>query len=150
MIEIVITNYFVKYLDPPEPLELSLEPDLGYPPPDPPFKTTVIHTFHPFLLFTLSRNQYIHTFTYSTPLHVPKFWDQIPSTDFRRRRRPFLPFTTEVIPQRLSTNVQVHQNLVKKQVLNLFAFFPPFPVESPQRTSLLLFWILGRILMDFL
>ena len=26
----------------PEPLELSLGPDLGYPPPDPPFKTTVL------------------------------------------------------------------------------------------------------------
>ena len=32
---------FGEHLDPPEPLELSLEPDLGYPPPDPLFKTTV-------------------------------------------------------------------------------------------------------------
>ena len=28
-------------MDPSQPLELSLEPDLGYPPPDPLFKTTV-------------------------------------------------------------------------------------------------------------
>ena len=40
MIKIVITNYLVNiYIDPPEPLRL--EPDLGYPPPDPLFKTTV-------------------------------------------------------------------------------------------------------------
>ena len=32
---------FVEHLDPPEPLELSFEPALGYPPPDPLFKTTV-------------------------------------------------------------------------------------------------------------
>ena len=32
---------FGEHLDPSEPLELSLEPDLGYPPPDPLFKTTV-------------------------------------------------------------------------------------------------------------
>ena len=32
---------FGEHLDPPEPLELSLEPALGYHPPDPLFKTTV-------------------------------------------------------------------------------------------------------------
>ena len=33
---------FGEPLDPPEPLELSLEPDLGYPRPDPPFKATLM------------------------------------------------------------------------------------------------------------
>ena len=32
---------FGEHLDAPEPLELSSQPDLGYPPPDPLFKTTV-------------------------------------------------------------------------------------------------------------
>ena len=45
MINFLIQNsdnqLFGQHLDPPEPLELSLEPDLGYPPPDPLFKTTV-------------------------------------------------------------------------------------------------------------
>ena len=31
-----------RHLDPSEPLELSLKPDLGYPPPDPLFKATVL------------------------------------------------------------------------------------------------------------
>ena len=38
---------FGEHQDPPEPLELSLKPDLGYPPPDPPFKTTVYHPHRP-------------------------------------------------------------------------------------------------------
>ena len=33
---------FGEHLEPPEPLELSLEPDLGYPRPDPPFKATLV------------------------------------------------------------------------------------------------------------
>ena len=38
MIKKVITNYLVYiYVDPSEPLELSLEPDLENPPPDPLF-----------------------------------------------------------------------------------------------------------------
>ena len=38
MIKKVITNYLVYiYVDPSEPLELSWEPDLGNPPPDPLF-----------------------------------------------------------------------------------------------------------------
>ena len=55
MIEIVITNY-LEHLDPPEQLELSLEPDLGYPTPDPLFKTTV--QFYHFVRATIEVSEF--------------------------------------------------------------------------------------------